>query len=73
MGKTIIVIFYLFFLSYMATSEQKKGQFINAYNEYSDEIFRYCFYRVYDREKARELSQETFMKVWKYLQDKDIE
>jgi len=57
----------------MATAEQKKEQFINAYNEYSDEIFRYCFYRVYDREKARELSQETFMKVWKYLQEKDIE
>lgn len=57
----------------MATAEQKKEQFIYAYNEYSDEIFRYCFYRVYDREKAKEIAQETFMKVWKYLQNNDIE
>lgn len=57
----------------MATAEQKKEQFISAYNEYSDEIFRYCFFRVYDREKAKELAQETFMKVWSYLQSKEIE
>jgi RNA polymerase sigma-70 factor, ECF subfamily len=57
----------------MTTADQKKEKFISAYNEYSDEIFRYCFYRVFDREKARELSQETFMKVWRYLQEHDID
>ncbi len=90
MGKNFFILILLFLLSfcfiikcnvlaskvviYHVTAEQKKEQFIDAYNEYSDEIFRYCFFRVYDREKAREMAQETFMRAWKYLVDgKEIE
>jgi len=43
--------------------------FINAYNQYADAIFRYCYYRVFDRERALELSQETFMKTWRAIAD----
>lgn len=49
------------------TAEKTKEQFIKAYNEYSDEIFRFCFFRLYDRAQAREITQETFTKMWKYL------
>ncbi len=41
--------------------------FIQAYDKHSDAIFRYCLFRVYDREKAKELMQETFTKTWEYL------
>ena len=50
--------------------------FIQAYDDYSDALFRYCYFRVYDREKALELVQETFTKAWVYVkdnQDKEIE
>src|SRR3989338_4735544 len=44
-----------------------QDEFLQAYEAYNDAIFRYCYFRVYDRERARELSQETFMKAWEYL------
>lgn len=40
--------------------------FIAAYDEYAEAIFRYCYFRVYDRERARELMQETFARAWEY-------
>lgn len=41
--------------------------FLKAYDDYSQAIFRYCYFRVFDREQARDLVQETFMKTWEYL------
>ena len=32
-----------------------------------DAIFRHCYFRVFDRERARDLVQETFLKTWEYL------
>jgi DNA-directed RNA polymerase specialized sigma24 family protein len=48
----------------MSSLEQ---DFIKHYNQHSDAIFRHCFYRVYDRETALDLVQETFAKTWAYL------
>lgn len=42
-------------------------QFLEAYDAYADAIFRHCYFRVYDRERARDLAQETFTKTWEYL------
>lgn len=42
-------------------------QFIAAYDAYADAIFRHCFFRVSDREKAKDLMQETFMHAWSSL------
>ncbi len=42
-------------------------QFIKIYDELADAIFRHCFFRISDREKARDMMQDTFMKTWKYL------
>ena len=38
-----------------------------AYDEHSDAIFRYCYFKVSDREKAIDLTQDVFVKVWQYL------
>ncbi len=46
-----------------------KEQFITAYNEYQDGIFKFFYFRVYNREKALELTQDTYIKVWKYITD----
>ncbi|KKW42828.1 MAG: RNA polymerase sigma factor [Candidatus Magasanikbacteria bacterium GW2011_GWA2_56_11] len=48
-------------------SKQVETQFITAYEAHSDAIFRYCYYRVFNRELARDLTQEAFMKTWKSL------
>lgn len=41
--------------------------FVSAYDEYADAIFRHCFFRVSDRERAKELSQEVFVRAWEYV------
>jgi RNA polymerase sigma-70 factor (ECF subfamily) len=42
--------------------------FEEAFEAYSDELFRHASIRLSDRERALELTQETFMKVWQYAQ-----
>lgn len=41
--------------------------FIEAYNTQADAIFRFCFFKLSDRELAHDYVQETFMKAWKYM------
>lgn len=41
----------------------------NAYKEHSDAIFRYCLFKLSDREKALDLVQDTFTRVWQYVQN----
>jgi len=45
----------------------QEHEFIRAFDDHADAIFRYCYYRVFDREKARDLTQEAFTKTWEYL------
>ena len=48
--------------------------FGRAYEEFSQAIFRHCRLRLWSRERAQEIMQETFMKTWEYLaRGKDIE
>ncbi|HCR81451.1 MAG: ECF subfamily RNA polymerase sigma-70 factor [Candidatus Pacebacteria bacterium GW2011_GWB1_47_8] len=44
-----------------------KRTFGASYLKYSDAIFRHCYFRVYDRELARDLTQQTFTRAWEYL------
>lgn len=41
---------------------------LNAYDEYADAIFRHCALRLHDRERGKDLMQETFMRVWESLE-----
>lgn len=40
--------------------------FLENYQKYSDEIFRFIFFKLSDREKAKDLLQDVFMKMWIY-------
>jgi RNA polymerase sigma-70 factor (ECF subfamily) len=53
----------------MATDEKK---FAELYDEFSDSIFRHCCFRVGDRERARDIMQETFVKAWVHVSDGGI-
>ncbi|MDB5188105.1 MAG: polymerase sigma factor, sigma-70 family [Candidatus Kaiserbacteria bacterium] len=39
-----------------------------AFEQHVDELFRYCSLRISDRERARDLTQETYLRAWEYLQ-----
>ena len=43
--------------------------FTKMYEEHSDALFRYCYFRVSDREKALDLLQDIFTKTWNYMSD----
>lgn len=49
--------------------KDKEQQFLQAYDKYADAIFRYCYYRVFDREKAKDYVQEAYSRIWKYIKD----
>jgi len=42
--------------------------YLNAYDAYADAIYRHCFFRVFSKERAEELVQDTFMKTWEYME-----
>lgn len=35
------------------------------YHTYADAIYRYCYFRLSDKEQAQDLVQETFTRAWK--------
>jgi RNA polymerase sigma-70 factor (ECF subfamily) len=49
-------------------NDANRQQFLAAYDNYADAIYRHCFYRVFSKPLAEELTQDTFMKTWKYLE-----
>ena len=50
-------------------SGTKEDEFIQSYEKYSEAIFRHCYYRVFDREKAKDFAQEAFFRTWKYISE----
>lgn len=42
-------------------------QFMDAYDAYAEAIYRHCYFRVFSKERAEELVQDTFMKTWEYM------
>jgi RNA polymerase sigma-70 factor, ECF subfamily len=42
-------------------------EFVQAYELYADAIFRYCYFRLSDRDRAKELMSEVFTRAWDYL------
>jgi RNA polymerase sigma-70 factor (ECF subfamily) len=42
-------------------------EFLEAYETYSDAIFRYCYFQTSNREQSLDLAQDVFTKAWEYL------
>lgn len=56
-------------LSYMPSTDHQQAEFMEAYEKYSDALFRHALFRLSDREKALEITQETFARAWEYLRE----
>lgn len=48
----------------MNRSEHYEKTFMELYNQYVDDVFRFCYVRLRDREKALDATQDTFYKIW---------
>lgn len=54
--------------------ETRQQQFLEAYDTYADDIFRFCLVKMRNRDEALDVMQETFTRTWEYLaQDKTID
>lgn len=51
-------------MTYTLPSEEK---FCSLFETYADELFGYAVSRISDRERAVELTQECFLRAWKYV------
>ena len=48
--------------------KDQSKEFGQAYERYSDELFRHVALRLKDRERALEITQECFVKAWQYME-----
>ncbi|MDB5237441.1 MAG: polymerase sigma factor, sigma-70 family [Parcubacteria group bacterium] len=46
---------------------EAKAYFLSIYEKHADEIFRFCFMKVSNKEKAEDLTQDAFMRYWQSL------
>ncbi|OHA21468.1 MAG: hypothetical protein A2849_03345 [Candidatus Taylorbacteria bacterium RIFCSPHIGHO2_01_FULL_51_15] len=42
-------------------------EFLAAHDAFAEALFRHCYFRVHDRERAKDLVQEAFYRTWVYL------
>ena len=47
--------------------QRQEEEFLDAFNQHSDALFRHAFFRLSDRERALELTQDAFLKAWDYI------
>lgn len=54
--------------------EKSEKNFLKIYDDHADAIFRFCYFKLRDSEKAEEVTQEAFVRTWEYLsKGKEVE
>lgn len=53
-------------------SDGKKTHFSKVYEEHADAVFRFASYKLSDREKAKDIVQESFVKLWEYMSSDEV-
>lgn len=53
--------------------DSKEERFLAAYEAWADDIFRFCLVKVRNRDVAVDLVQDTFIKTWQYMADKEVD
>lgn len=41
--------------------------FMEAYDKHADAIFKHCYFRLFNRERAKEIMQDTFLRTWEQM------
>lgn len=58
----------------MDTNEEKrKEMFTDLYDTHGDAIFRFCYFKTGNRDTAKDLTQDIFIKVFNHMAKKDID
>ena len=51
----------------MTQNYQPERELVKAYDDWADSLFRFCYFKTSDREVAKDLVQQTFLKAWAYI------
>lgn len=49
--------------------DETKAYFLQIYDTYASDIYRFCFLKVSSREQAEDLTQEVFTRFWQALRE----
>jgi len=52
--------------------KKDRDSFIKAYDLFSDDIYRFIYFKVSDTEEAKDLTSIVFLKTWNYIQSKSV-
>lgn len=47
--------------------KHEEQAFLAAFNEHADALFRHALFRLSDRERAYDVTQDTYLKTWDYI------
>lgn len=48
-------------------NKKEEQEFLKSYDLFSDALFRYCYFRIGDREQAKDMVSDIFLKTWEYI------
>lgn len=57
---------------YYRLKKKDKDAFIEAYDLYLNDIYRFIFFKVSNKEEAEDLASQTFLKSWNHIQNNKI-
>lgn len=55
--------------SFPMDHEETQTYFLETYDAYANDIFRFCLLKVSNREQAEDIAQEVFTRFWQTLRD----
>jgi RNA polymerase sigma-70 factor, ECF subfamily len=53
--------------------KKDKNAFIEAYDSYADDIYRFAYFKIGSSEEAKDLTSAVFLKVWNYAQSNGLD
>jgi RNA polymerase sigma-70 factor (ECF subfamily) len=59
----------------MRSQSTYRDEYLAAYDEYADAVFRMCYSKTSSREEAKDMTQEVFTRVWQRIESgkEDVE
>jgi RNA polymerase sigma-70 factor (ECF subfamily) len=58
---------------FFRVKKKDKNAFIEAYDLYADDIYRFVFFKIGNAEEAKDLTSAIFLKVWNYAQSRGLD
>jgi RNA polymerase sigma-70 factor, ECF subfamily len=58
---------------FFRVKKKDKNAFIEAYDLYADDVYRFVFFKIGNAEEAKDLTSAVFLKVWNFAQSKGLD